>query len=143
MSQSKNPQINATVDFAKGRGFGTMTLGLPRNFLTGDPLHVCATIAALFLHPEPVQHQHQSLDGTCDRSKVRVTLDSQAVGYLALYAGGVAVTLDKKQFRKLERRVRHYMSLMRAPHFEHTGNLEVATFVLDRAITRARTEMVI
>lgn len=143
MSKSKHPQVNTSVNFDNGRGFGTMTAGLPRDFLQGEPLHVCATIAALFLHPEPVQHKHQALDGTCDRSKVRVTLDSQAVGYLALYGGGVAVTLTTKQFRKLERRVRHYMSLMRSHHFEHTGNLEVAIYVLDRAIKRARAEMVI
>lgn len=142
MSKSKHSQ-NTSVDFDNGRGFGSMMAGLPRNFLDGEPLHVCATIAAIYLHPEPVQYKHQALDGTCDRSKVRVTLDSQAVGYLALYAGGVAVRLSTKQFRKLERRVRHYMSLMRAPHFEHTGNLEIATYVLDRALRRARTDEVI
>ena len=62
---------------------------------------------------------------------------------LALYAGGVAVTLTTRQFRLLERRVRTYASYMRADCFAKTRNHELAQWVLRQAVRRAKTEKVI
>jgi hypothetical protein len=115
-------QINVAVDFTQGRGFGNMGLGLPSNFLTGEPTKVCATIAALYMNPDATKTNKYS----------------QAMTFLALYASGAHVCLDKQQFRQLERVVREYQSIMRASQYEHTMNASFAGYVLKRAVKRAK-----
>src|SRR5438094_10103078 len=99
MTGQKKLQINVGVDFAKGRGYGEVGLGLPDNFLKVEKAQVCATIAMLYLHPN-VENEEGA----------KANKLAQAMSMLALYAGGSAVTLDKQQFRLLERRVRTYPS---------------------------------
>lgn len=136
MTTQKNngPQINAGVNFDEGRGYGSMGAGLHRNFFASDnKLLVGATIAALYHNPND-----SGADGTRRTCEV-----SRAMVQLALYASGSAVTLDRKQFRPLERRVRRYASEMDCAHFEHTNNLTMARWVLKHAVARAKAEKVI
>jgi len=115
-----------TVDFAMGRGYGNMGAGLPADFLKRDRLTVCATIAALY-------NQHVA---------ERTNEFSRAMVMLALYAGGVSVTLTHEQFVGLRRTVREYLCVMRAEHFDGTNNRDFATYVLQHAGQRAATEKV-
>lgn len=130
----QGPQVNVGVNFDEGRGYGSMGAGLHRNFIAeGDKLLVGATIAALYHNPND-----SGADG-----KRRTCEVSRAMVQLALYASGCAVTLDRKQFRALERRVRRYASEMDCSHFEHTNNLTMARWVLKHAVARAKAEKVI
>lgn len=135
MTQStrKDPQVNAAVDFTKGRGYGPMGVELHRSFLAKDKLLVGATIAALYANPED--------DG--DGEKRLTNKASRAMVSLALYASGCAVTLDRQQFRRLERRVRRYASEMSSHHFEGWNNLSFAKWVIKHAGNRAKAEKVI
>ncbi|MDZ4836306.1 MAG: hypothetical protein SGJ27_21205 [Candidatus Melainabacteria bacterium] len=127
----KIPQINVAVNFEEGRGFGPMGAGLPTNFLTFDRGYVCGTIAALY-------HNPSDDDGTR-----RTNTSSRALTQLAMYAGGFGVTLDTRQFRKLERKVREYAGIMEAPQYATTNNLAFARYVLRHAAARAKVEKVI
>lgn len=127
----KKPQVNVGVDFSQSRGFGSMGVGLPTNFLTFDRRDVCGTIAALYNNPED------------EDGKRRTTTLSRAMVQLALFAGGFNVTLDTQQFRKLERRVRRYASIMEAPQYDGSNNLGFARYVLKHAADRAKTEKTI
>ncbi len=131
MATSKSPQVNVGVDFEQSRGFGPMGSALPKNFLTFDRMNVCGTIAALYNNPNDA-------DGAR-----RTTKESRAVTQLALYAGGFMVSLTKAQFRRLERVVRNYASIMEAPNYEGTNNLSFARYVLRHAENRAKAEKVI
>jgi|AGTN01.2.fsa_nt_gi hypothetical protein len=132
-NNTKEPQINVAVDFTKGRAYGPMGVGLHRNFLTFDRLLVGATIAALYHNPEDDGEGGPRLTNTASRAMVQ----------LALYASGCAATLDRQQFRGLERRVRRYASEMASHHFESWNNLSFARWVLKHAVKRAKTEKVI
>jgi hypothetical protein len=127
MSQANRPQINIATDFDGQPGFDPMGVGLPSDFLQGEPTHVCATIAmmALQAHAERVQRQPQAL----------VTL--------ALYAAGVAVTLTTRQFRGIERRVLRYMDVVGDVQYHGTQNWNFAHYVHERAVERAKREKLI
>jgi hypothetical protein len=128
MATKNGPQVAVAVDFNEGRGFGRMGEGLPSNFLTFDRMMVCGTIAALYNNP---------FDEDGER---RTNKQSRAMTQLALYAGGFAVKLNKQQFRRLERTVRTYASVMEAPQYEGANNLGFAKYVLRHAANRAKTE---
>ena len=130
--KNRGPQNNAGVNFDEGRGYGSMGAGLHRDFLTFDKLQVGATIAALYFNPE---------DG--EDGPRRSNCASRAMVSLALYASGSMVTLNRQQFRGLERRVRRYASEMAAPMYENANNLGFARWVLKHAVKRAKTEKVI
>src|SRR5207248_2018514 len=102
----------------------------------GEKAQVCATIAMLYLHPNVGGEESETERGKANKL-------AQAVSMLALYAGGSAVTLEKQQFRLLERRVRTYASYMRAPHYDGTFNGPFAEYVLRHAVKRAKAEKVI
>lgn len=121
MSKREN-QINVSVDFTRSRGFDDMGRGLHPSILTGEPTKVCATIAALYMNPDPTL----------------TTKYSQAVAFLALYASGAHICLDRQQFRRLEKVVREYRDIMGAPQYEHSLNRSFANYVLKRAVRRAK-----
>ncbi|HEY9714356.1 MAG TPA: hypothetical protein V6C72_12875 [Chroococcales cyanobacterium] len=123
----RSNQVSVPVDFDLGRGYGSMGSGLPADFLKSEPQQVLVTIAALFATPM-VEHAN---------------VLSQAVSYLALFASGARVILTKQQFRKLERRVRQYASIMRAEQFAGTQNEAFANYVLKHAVKRAKAESII
>ncbi|MBZ0188945.1 MAG: hypothetical protein K8F91_22060 [Candidatus Obscuribacterales bacterium] len=127
-----NANTSVQVDFEQGRGFGRMGLGLPQDFLdSNNPLVVASTIAALYTNPEDE-------DGARRTNKY-----SRAMVSLALYAGGCPVSLTKQQYRKLERRVRDYASIMDCHEYEGSNNLSFARYVLRNAKRRAKNESVI
>ena len=124
-------QRQVSLDFTTGRGFGPMGAELPANFLTFNAQMVCGTIAAVYNQPFDEDDARRS--NTWSRAMVQ----------LALYAGGFMATVDKQQFRQLERRVRRYAGLMEAPNFEGMNNLPFARYVLRHAEIRAKAEEVI
>ncbi len=127
MTEVKAPQINVATDFDGEPGKDSMGIGLPRDFLKGEPAHVCATIAMMAMQPHPE----------------RVQRYPQALATLALYAAGVAVTLTTRQFRMLERRVIKYLEIVGDINYCHTLNWQYADYVRERAVARARQEKLI
>lgn len=121
------PQVNITTDWESTPGWEPMGVGLADNFLAGDPTTVLTTIAMLCMQPNPKE----------------VTPHPQSLATLALYAAGCAVTLTTKQFRKLERTVVQYMDAVGGERFIGTKNWDYASYVRDRAVERAKREMVI
>ena len=99
------PQINITTDWDETPGWMPMGVGLPDNFLEGEPATVLSTIAMLCMQPRPKQ----------------VEPHPQALATLALYASGCTVTLSTQQFRKLERTVLQYMDVVGGEDVIHTG----------------------
>lgn len=127
MSEAKRPQINISVDWDADLGFAPMGVGLPRDFLDGDPAHVCLTIIMMVLQPQPE----------------RVNRYPQALAILAGYAGSGAVTLTTQQFRRLERGVLKYMDVVGGERYFNTRNWDFAHYVHERAVARARRERLI
>ena len=129
MAQAARPLGNISTDWdgEANPGFGPMGNCLPKNFLEGEPTHVCATIAMMAMQPHPERVQGQA----------------QALATLALYAGDVAVTLTTRQFRMLERRVLRYMDKVGDIDYVNTRNWEFANYVRERAVARARREKLI
>lgn len=127
MSEANRPQINIAADFDGLPGFDPMGVGLPANFLEGEPTHVCATIAMMALQPHAERVQSQP----------------QALVALALYAAGVAVTLTTRQFRRIEKRVLRYMDTVGDVRYHGTRNWDFADFVRQRAVERAKREKLI
>lgn len=123
------PQINITTDWDETPGWMPMGVGLPDNFLEGEPATVLSTIAMLCMQPRPKQ----------------VEPHPQALATLALYASGCAVTLSTQQFRKLERTVLQYMDVVGGEdaRFINTKNWDYASYVRDRAVERAKRERII
>lgn len=121
-------QVNIETDWDKTPGWEPMGVDLSDRFLEGEPVHVLATIAMLCMQPKPAA----------------VEPHPQALATLALYAAGSAVTLTTRQFRKLERIVLQYMDVVGGENrFIGTRNWEYASYVRDRAVERAKREMVI
>lgn len=89
--------VRLSVDFERGRGFGSMATGLPADYLSGGRVTVLSTIAALYLHPDPA----------------RANASSQAVAMLALYGAGARVRLTPEQFLQLDSVAEEYESIMR------------------------------
>jgi hypothetical protein len=113
----------AEVDFTVGRGYGPLGIGLPSDFDATAPKQTrLVTYAALFAHSTP-----------------RLTNQrSQAVVYLALYAAGARIALNKQQFRLLERRVKGYIEQVSSGHFAGLAAGKHAHYVLNHARRRAR-----
>lgn len=113
----------AEVDFDCGRGYGSMDSGLSAGFDASAPRQdKLLSFAAMFAHINPG----------------RTNSASQAVVYLALYALGSRVSLSKQQFRSLERRVKTYLSTMKAERLRDLPNGSRAHYVLVQALRRAR-----
>ena len=127
MSEAKRPQVNIAVDWESDLGFAPMGIGLSRDFLEGDPAHVCLTIIMMVLQPQPE----------------RANRYPQALALLAGYAGNAAVTLTTQQFRRLERRVLKYMDVVGGERYFNTRNWDFAHYVHERAVARARREKLI
>jgi hypothetical protein len=125
MSDTQNVKGKAIVDFETGRGFGDVSTGLPEDFLEGDKQTVLVTIATIFTHPNPMS----------------LTMEAQAVAYLALFAAGAQVALTKQQFRQLERRVETYESWMRG--ISRQRNEAFAAYVRKHAVRRAKAAGII
>jgi len=102
-----------SIDFEKGRGFGSMGIGLPEDYLSGDRVTVLSTVAAIFLHPDPALANEFS----------------QAVAMLALYGAGAAVKLSAEQYMQLETVAEEYQAIMRAPDHGNKSNENLADCV--------------
>ncbi len=124
---TNRPQINIGADFDGQPGFDPMGVGLPSDFLEGEPTHVCASIAMMVVQPHAERVQPQP----------------QALVTLALYAAGAAVTLTTRQFRGIERRVLRYMDVVGDIKYHGTRNWEFAHYVQQRAVERAKREKLI
>ncbi len=127
MTEAKRPQINISTDFDAEPGMVPMGVGLPRDFLEGDPAHVCLTIILMAAQPHPE----------------RVQRYPQALVALAAYAGNAAVTLTTRQFRMLERRVLKYMDIVGDIKYVGTRNWDFAHYVHEGAVARAKREKLI
>ena len=127
MTEATRPQINILTDWDGQPGVDSMGVGLPRDFLEGDPAHICLTVIMMVLQPHPE----------------RVQRYPQALAVLAGYAGNAAVTLTTRQFRMLERRVLKYMDAVGDEKYFGTLNWDFAHYVHERAVARARREKLI
>lgn len=129
MMQTQKSTSKVIVEFndGRGRGFEPIGVDLPDSFLQQDKKTVLITIALLFAPPDP----------RCGNRFV------QAVYSLALYASGAMVMLTKQQFRQLERRVKDYMSIMRAPVPGYEHNAVLAAYVRRHAVRQAKREGII
>lgn len=127
MTKAGRTLNNTTVDFDEQPGWQRMGTDLPKDFLQGEPNHVCITIAMMAMQPHPE----------------RVQSGPQALATLALYAADAAATLTTRQFRGLERRLFRYMDKVGDVKFAGTRNWEFANFVRERAVERARREKLI
>jgi len=138
----------ATLNFEVGRCFGPVGVGLPANFLDGDPLHTTAvlafegaeqsafnrlshrqltTLAFLYTHPNPM----------------RCNSWGQALAVLALYGAGAQVSLEPEQYRWLDDQVEEYESIMRsseAPQHAQAGNEAFAAYIRRHGRERARED---
>lgn len=123
-----NTQINIETDFDATPGWVPMGVGLPADFLEGDPVQILTTVAMLCMQP------------TINDA----TPHPQAIATLALFATGCNVTLSTKQFRRLERTVVQYLGALKSDkRFVGTRNHEFVSYVRDRAVERAQNEMII
>jgi len=125
MTKTHRPQINIAANFAEG-GWAQLGAGLD-DLLQGHPTKVCSTIAMLFMQLEP---------DDVDRY-------TQAVVALALYASGVRVTMETREFRRLERRVLHYMLKVGGWKYHKARNHDYARYIWKRAVKRAKREKLI
>ena len=135
------PQVNITTNWQDASpGWAPMGVGLPDNFLDGDPALVNTTIAMLCMQPVVWRYDQHSAG---PNPEPNVDPLPQAVAILALYAAGASVRLTKQQFRKIEGRVERYLDIVGDEDFMGTKNWDYVNFVRNAAVEQAKRDGII
>ena len=144
LSDAQSPL--ALVDPYEGRGYGIIDRGLASEFHGAVPSRSAPLVTGTSKSTEQVEWERKrlityaALFAGCETHCCNTS--AEAVVFLALYGAGVRVQLTKQQYRKLERRVRDYISTQTSDHGVQR-NADMASFVVHAAQERARATGVI